>query len=231
MKDRLLEVQGLTKGFPQGAGRLEVLKGIDLTVGRGERLGIVGPSGAGKSTLLHILGALDRPSSGRVLFRGEDVFGRQDAALALFRNRHVGFVFQFHHLLPEFSALENAAMPARVAGWSRSAAEGRAEELLRSVGLGERLQHRPGELSGGEQQRVALARGLVLEPEILLADEPTGNLDHRTGEAIHQLLLDWNRRTGVALVVVTHNRELAGYMDRSVTLVDGKVVVGEGGGV
>ncbi len=221
--DALVESRGVRKVFVQGSARLEVLKGIDLTVGRGECLAVVGPSGAGKSTLLHILGALDRPTEGRVLFRGEEVFQRPDPELARFRNRHVGFVFQFHHLLPEFTALENAAMPARIAGRPRQEAEARAREILEAVGLGARLGHRPGELSGGEQQRVALARALALDPELLLADEPTGNLDHRTGEAMHRLMLDWNRRTGTALVVVTHNRDLAESMDRIVTLADGRV--------
>jgi lipoprotein-releasing system ATP-binding protein len=221
----LVESSGLRKSFPQGGGGwIEVLKGIDLRVEAGECLAVVGPSGAGKSTLLHILGALDRPTKGSVRFRGEEVFRRADLELARFRNRHVGFVFQFHHLLPAFTALENAAMPARIAGIGRSEAEARASELLLAMGLAERSSHRPGELSGGEQQRVALARALVLEPELLLADEPTGNLDHRTGETIHRLLLDWNRRTGVTLVVVTHNRELARAMDRIVTLVDGRAV-------
>lgn len=221
----LIESQDLCKSFPQGGGGwLDVLKGINLGVARGECLAVVGPSGAGKSTLLHILGALDRPTRGRILFRGDELFRRSDPEVALFRNRHVGFVFQFHHLLPEFTALENAAMPARVGGMTRRQAESKARDLLEAVGLAERLYHRPGQLSGGEQQRVALARALVLEPELLLADEPTGNLDHRTGEAIHRLLLDWNRRTGVTLVVVTHNRELAGSLDRVVTLVDGRIV-------
>ncbi|MDW7711942.1 MAG: ABC transporter ATP-binding protein [Deferrisomatales bacterium] len=219
----LLEAVGVRKVFVQGGARLEVLKGIDLTVGRGECLAVVGASGVGKSTLLHILGALDRPTEGQVRFRGEDVFGRPETDLAAFRNRHVGFVFQFHHLLAEFSALENAAMPARISGRSREEAQGRARDILEAVGLGARLTHRPGELSGGEQQRVALARALVLDPALVLADEPTGNLDERTGEAVHRLMLDWNRRTGTALVVVTHNRELAESMDRIVTLSDGRV--------
>ncbi len=221
----LAEAREVRKWFPQGGGgRLEVLKGIDLRILQGECLAVVGPSGAGKSTLLHILGALDRPSQGKVLFRGEEVFRRPDPELARFRNRHMGFVFQFHHLLPEFTALENTAMPARIGGRSRAEAEGTARELLDAVGLSQRLSHRPGELSGGEQQRVALARALAQGPEILLADEPTGNLDHGTGEAIHRLLLDWNRRSGVTLVVVTHNRELAEAMDRIVTIVDGCIV-------
>jgi lipoprotein-releasing system ATP-binding protein len=221
--EALLEARDVRKVFVQGGARLEVLKGIELTVARGECLAVVGPSGAGKSTLLHILGALDRPSGGKVLFGGEDVFRRPDPELARFRNRHVGFVFQFHHLLAEFTALENAAMPARIAGRPREEAEARAREILEAVGLGGRLTHRPGELSGGEQQRVALARALALDPPLVLADEPTGNLDHQTGEAMHRLMLDWNRRAGTALVVVTHNRELAQSMDRIVTLADGRV--------
>jgi len=224
MSEVLLEARGLRKSFPQGdGGVLEVLKGIDLTIRAGESVAVVGPSGAGKSTLLHILGTLDRPTCGSFHFGGGMVFDRPDAELARFRNRHVGFVFQFHHLLPEFTALENVTMPARIAGVPRAVAEPQAEALLVSVGLGERLTHRPGELSGGEQQRVALARALVLKPRVLLADEPTGNLDYRTGEAIHQLLLQWNRDTGVTLVVVTHNRELADSLDRTVTLADGRI--------
>jgi len=222
--EALIEARDVRKVFVQGSTRLEVLKGIDLAVPPGECLAVVGPSGAGKSTLLHILGALDRPSDGEIRFRGEAVFSRPDPELARFRNRHVGFVFQFHHLLPEFTAVENAAMPARIAGVPKGEAEERAAGILDAVGLGSRLTHRPGELSGGEQQRVALARALALEPAVLLADEPTGNLDHRTGDTVHRLMLDWNRRTGITLVVVTHNRELAQSMDRIVTLVDGKVV-------
>ena len=224
MSGVLVDAVGLRKDFPQGGGgRLEVLKGIDLRVGAGESLAVVGPSGAGKSTLLHILGTLDRPTGGSFRFDGEAVFDRPDPELARFRNRHVGFVFQFHHLLPEFTALENVTMPARIAGLPRAEAAGEAESLLEAVGLAERMTHRPGELSGGEQQRVALARALVLRPRVLLADEPTGNLDHRTGDAIHQLLLERNRDTGVTLVVVTHNRELARSMDRTVTLADGHI--------
>ncbi len=225
MSETAIRAEGLEKAFRQGdRGWLRVLKGIDLEVRAGECLAVVGPSGAGKSTLLHILGALDRPTEGRVWFRDEEVFERSDAELARFRNRRVGFVFQFHHLLPEFTAVENVAMPARIAGLGRRDAEARARVLLEQVGLAERMDHRPSELSGGEQQRVALARALVVEPEVLLADEPTGNLDQRTGEAMSRLLLEWNRRTGVTLVVVTHNRDLARSMDRIVTLEDGRIV-------
>ncbi len=227
----ILRAEGVDKAFPQGRrGWLPVLQGIDLEIRSGECLAVVGPSGAGKSTLLHILGALDRPTGGRVWFRDEDLFARDDAELARFRNRHVGFVFQFHHLLPEFTALENVLMPARIAGVPRRQAERKARDLLERVGLAGRMDHRPSELSGGEQQRVALARALVVEPELILADEPTGNLDRRTGRAVQDLLLEWNRRTGVTLVVVTHNPDLARSMDRVVTLVDGRLVEDERNG-
>ncbi len=227
----ILRAEGVDKAFPQGRGGwLTVLQGIDLEIRAGECLAVVGPSGAGKSTLLHILGALDRPTGGRVWFRDEDLFARDDTELARFRSRHVGFVFQFHHLLPEFTALENVLMPARIAGMPRREAERRARDLLEQMGLAERVGHRPAELSGGEQQRVALARALVVEPDVILADEPTGNLDRRTGRAVQDLLLEWNRRTGVTLVVVTHNPDLARSMDRVVTLVDGRLVEDERNG-
>ena len=219
----LLEVTGLSKSFGTGAGKVDVLKGIDLEVAAGETIALVGASGAGKSTLLHILGTLDRPTSGNVLFEGEDVFRRNDMALALFRNRAIGFVFQFHHLLPEFSALENTMMPALISGMKKSEAEGIAEELLRDVGLSHRLTHRPGELSGGEQQRVAIARALVLSPQLLLADEPTGNLDMKTSDEVHDLLAEIHRNTGVTLMIVTHNERLAVRMDKTIRMVDGKI--------
>ncbi len=225
MTEPLVDVGGLEKAYPQGSGEpLRVLKGVDLAVAAGECLGVVGPSGAGKSTLLHLLGALDRPTGGTVRFRGADVFARSDADLARFRSRVVGFVFQFHHLLPEFTALENVVLPARIAGTARRDAERRARDLLASVGLAARLDHRPGELSGGEQQRVAVARALAVGPELVLADEPTGNLDHETGRAVHDLLVAWSRDTGGTLVVVTHNLDLARGLDRVVTLVDGRIV-------
>ena len=219
----LLEVTGLTKSFGTGAGKVDVLNGIDLKVTAGEAIALVGASGAGKSTLLHILGTLDRPTSGMVLFNGEDVFRRNDTSLALFRNRSIGFVFQFHHLLPEFSALENAMMPALISGMKKVEAEGVARELLNDVGLSHRLTHRPGELSGGEQQRVAIARSLVLSPQILLADEPTGNLDVKTSDGIHDLLTEVRRKKGVTLIVVTHNERLACRMDRTIGMVDGRI--------
>ncbi|HEY6872653.1 MAG TPA: ABC transporter ATP-binding protein [Geobacteraceae bacterium] len=219
----LLEVTGLTKSFGTRAGKVDVLKGIDLRVTAGETIALVGASGAGKSTLLHILGTLDRPSSGKLLFNGEDVFRRSDAALAAFRNRAIGFVFQFHHLLPEFTALENAMMPALIGGMKRQEAEALAAALLRDVGLAHRLTHRPGELSGGEQQRVAIARALVLSPQLLLADEPTGNLDMKTSDEVHDLLADIHRTRGVTLMIVTHNERLAAGMGKTIRMVDGRI--------
>ena len=219
----LLEVTGLTKSFGTKAGKVDVLNGIDLKVTAGETIALVGASGAGKSTLLHILGTLDRPTSGMVLFNGEDVFRRNDTSLALFRNCSIGFVFQFHHLLPEFSALENAMMPALISGMKKVDAERMARELLNEVGLSHRLTHRPGELSGGEQQRVAIARALILSPQILLADEPTGNLDMKTSDGVHDLLSEIHRNKRVTLIVVTHNERLATRMDRTIGMVDGKI--------
>ncbi|HLO26828.1 MAG TPA: ABC transporter ATP-binding protein [Geobacteraceae bacterium] len=219
----LLEVTDLSKSFGTKAGKVEVLKEINLEVAAGETIALVGASGAGKSTLLHILGTLDRPTAGSVLFNGEDVFRRNDASLALFRNRSIGFVFQFHHLLPEFSALENAMMPALISGMKRGEAERIAGELLGDVGLAHRLTHRPGELSGGEQQRVAIARALVLSPQLLLADEPTGNLDMKTSDEVHDLLAEIHRTRGVTLVIVTHNERLAARMGKTIRMVDGRI--------
>lgn len=219
----LLEATDLSKSFGTRAGKVEVLRGINLQVTAGETIALVGASGAGKSTLLHILGTLDRPSSGSLLFDGEEVFRRSDAALAAFRNRTIGFVFQFHHLLPEFSALENAMMPALIAGMRRSEAEALASDLLRDVGLSHRLTHRPGELSGGEQQRVAIARALVLSPQLLLADEPTGNLDMKTSDGVHDLLAEIHQRKGITLMIVTHNERLAAGMGRIIRMVDGRI--------
>jgi lipoprotein-releasing system ATP-binding protein len=219
----LLEARALGKTYLRGHNRIEVLKGIDLELQQGTTTALVGASGAGKSTLLHLLGALDRPSEGTILFRGEDLFGKSDRDLALFRNKSIGFVFQFHHLLPEFTALENVMMPALIARTPRSAAAATAEELLSDVGLAHRLAHRPGELSGGEQQRVAIARALALSPELLLADEPTGNLDMKTSEGIHALLDDLQQKRGLTLIVVTHNERLAAAMGRTIRLVDGRV--------
>lgn len=220
---KLLEVRNLSKTYIRGSNRVEVLNGISLDLESGATTALVGASGAGKSTLLHLLGALDRPSSGKIFFRGEDIFGKNDRELAEFRNKSIGFVFQFHHLLSEFSALENVMMPALIARVSKKAAAIMAEELLTDVGLAHRLTHRPGELSGGEQQRVAIARALVLSPELLLADEPTGNLDMKTSDGIHALLDELQLKRGLSLVVVTHNERLAAAMGRTVHLIDGQL--------
>jgi lipoprotein-releasing system ATP-binding protein len=219
----LLEVIDLYKSFNSVARRVEVLKGITLTVAAGETIALVGASGAGKSTLLHIMGALDRPTAGKVVFNGNDIFQFNDVSLASFRNRSVGFVFQFHHLLPEFSALENVMMPALISGMRKDEAGMLAERLIRDVGLSHRSTHKPGELSGGEQQRVAIARALVLSPALLLADEPTGNLDTKTSEDIHALLAGIQRQKGIALVIVTHNESLAARMGKTIRLVDGRI--------
>lgn len=223
MKD-LIQVQQLYKSFGNGAKQVDVLKGIDLTFNQCERAAIVGVSGVGKTTLLHILGTLDRPTTGKVLYRGKDIFTLNERELALFRNREIGFVFQFHHLLPEFNALENTMMPCLIQGISKKEAAFRAETILSLVGLKERLSHKPGELSGGEQQRVAVARALVLEPKVLLADEPTGNLDTKTGESVFHLLQELNQIKGVTLIVVTHNLKLASQLPRQINLADGKAL-------
>lgn len=220
----LIQVQQLYKCFGNGAKRVEVLKGIDLTFLQSEKAAIVGASGVGKTTLLHILGTLDRPTSGKVLYQGKDVFAMKEREVALFRNREIGFVFQFHHLLPEFDALENTMMPCLIQGIPRKEAASRAESILTLVGLKDRLSHKPGELSGGEQQRVAVARALVLEPKVLLADEPTGNLDTKTGESVFDLLQSLNQIKGVMLIVVTHNLKLADRLPRQIHLVDGNAL-------
>jgi lipoprotein-releasing system ATP-binding protein len=220
----LLEGRGLHKSYWLGEKEIHVLRGASFSLRAGEMASLVGPSGVGKSTLLHVVGTLDPPTAGNVLYDGEDAFEMGEEPLARFRNRNVGFVFQFHYLLPEFTALQNAAMPGLISRLPREEAEQVAHETLELVGLGHRLDHRPGELSGGEQQRVALARALVLKPRLLLADEPTGNLDEATGEGIHQLLLDLNRRLGIAAIVVTHNPRLAERMPRRLRLHEGLVV-------
>ena len=221
----LLEVRDLTRRYEEVDGRaLEVLKGVSLTLDTGDLVALVGKSGSGKSTFLHICGTLDAPSSGTVLFDGEPLFSRSEAALAAFRSREVGFVFQSHHLLPEFTALENVLMPALVRRTPRGPAQERARELLASVGLDARRDHRPSQLSGGEQQRVALARALMLEPRLLLADEPTGNLDDATGEEVLALLLELNRTRGISAIVVTHSERLASRLPRRVRLAEGRLV-------
>lgn len=218
----VLTAEGIVKSYRGGdGGILHILNGVQLEVSRGEMIAVVGTSGAGKSTLLHVLGALDRPTRGHVVVDGESLDGRSDEELAAIRNRKVGFVFQFHHLLREFTALENVMMPARIAGRDLRAARSRAEELLARVGLSGRMHHRPAELSGGEQQRTAVARALAMDPALLLADEPSGNLDHGNAERLHDLLAELARDLEIGMVVVTHNRSLAGRADRVLLLEEG----------
>ncbi|MBN2495634.1 MAG: ABC transporter ATP-binding protein [Deltaproteobacteria bacterium] len=221
--DALVEVADLHKTFFLGRKRVPVLRGVDFSVKRGEMVAVEGPSGAGKSTLLHILGTLDRPSRGRIAIDGKPTAGLPPDELASFRNRTIGFVFQFHHLLPEFTALENTMMPALIQRTARKEAAVRAAEILREVGLADRMDHRPVELSGGEQQRVALARALILRPKLLLADEPTGNLDEKTAEGIHGLLFELNRQLEMTTLVVTHSPRLAERMNRRLRLIEGHV--------
>jgi lipoprotein-releasing system ATP-binding protein len=218
-----IEVRDLWKGFDDKKARIEILKGADFHISSAQTLAIVGPSGIGKSTFLNLLGALDRPDKGSVLFQGEDIFRFDNERLAKFRNESIGFVFQFHHLLPEFSAMENAMMPCLIRGVGKEKAVEAAERILVRVGLENRLYHRVTDLSGGEQQRVALARALVLNPLVLLADEPTGNLDKKNSEQVHNLLISLNEELGMVLVVVTHNMELASLMSRRVTILDGQM--------
>lgn len=222
--DHFIAIKHLHKQFHNVHAPIEILRDVSMSIAPGETMSIVGASGIGKSTFLHILGTLDRPDSGQILFMGEDVFCYDSVKLARFRNETIGFMFQFHHLLPEFTALENAMMPVLIHGHSKRTAKEAAEEILMRVGLKDRLQHRVGKLSGGEQQRVALARALVLRPRVLLADEPTGNLDRRNSEQVHELLLSLNKEFSMTLVVVTHNMRLAAYMSRCMTIVDGQVV-------
>ena len=217
----ILQVKGLHKHFGSGKRRVDVLRGIDLTLEGQESIAVVGASGVGKSTLLHILGTLERPSDGEVTYGGVNVFDFDEQQLAAYRNRTIGFVFQFHHLLSEFTALENCMLPALIGRKNKKESKERAEFVLDLVGLSHRLHHRVGELSGGEQQRVAVARALVLNPKVLLADEPTGNLDTNSSRNIHELLLSLNQEQNVSLVVVTHNMELAGMMQRQLQMKDG----------
>jgi lipoprotein-releasing system ATP-binding protein len=222
--DVLLEARHIRKSFDTGQGTLTVLRDINLTIAARERVAVVGASGSGKTTLMHILGTLDRPSDGHCLFDGTDLFALPPARLDAFRNQTLGFVFQFHQLLPEFNAVENVMMPGLIHGMDRALARQRAEQLLEQTGLSHRLDHKPGQLSGGEQQRVAIARALVMQPRLLIADEPTGNLDSATSEEIYQLLAQLHEDHQLTLVMVTHNRELAGRMDRTVEICDGELL-------
>ncbi len=225
MPDRgvALELAGVTKVYTMDHGPIRVLDGITLDIAAGDVCAIVGPSGSGKSTLLNLLGLLDQPTAGIITYDGVPLLNSRADVIEEFRNRHIGFVFQFHHLLPEFTALENAMMPAVIAGMTMSDARAQARELLDRVGLGHRMAHAPGELSGGEQQRVALARALLMQPRLVLADEPTGNLDPATADAIHDLLLELNEEVGTTLIVATHNMALAERLPRTLRLVEGRV--------
>ncbi len=225
----LVRIEGLTKSYQTGDGTLEVLKKLDFDIQAGERIAIVGQSGVGKSTLLHILGTLDHPTEGKVWFRGEDVFAKDNAGLAKIRGEFIGFVFQFHHLLPEFSALENVMIPGLIGRRSKGEMRERAVRILDEVGLSHRLDHRAGKLSGGERQRVAVARALVLDPPLVLADEPTGNLDPTIGQQISELLFEINRTRGTTLVVVTHNERMADELGKTIVLEDGRLVPDAGG--
>ncbi len=220
----MIEAKGLRKVYRNGTRQLEVLKGVDLKAGKGEVLALLGPSGAGKSTLLHLLGGLDMPTAGEVRFGGREIFSLSDSERAKIRNEKIGFVFQFYHLLPEFDAVENVMLPALIAGKARGKARGAAEELIAAVGLADRMRHKPGQLSGGEQQRVAIARALANEPELLLCDEPTGNLDSDTGRNIIELLWELNKRRKMTLIIVTHDAGIAEKARRVVHIKDGVIV-------
>lgn len=219
----LLSVHDLHKSFLEGGEEIHVLRGLDVELSEGERLAIVGESGVGKSTLLHLLGGLDRATRGQILYQGKEIPMNDEVALPFFRNREIGFVFQFHYLLPDFSALENVMLPGLIRGMAWERAESEAKSLLESVGLANRVSHRPGKLSGGEQQRVAVARSVILQPRLMLADEPTGDLDFRIGAEVQDLLFRFNEERGMALVVATHNREFAQKIGRQMELREGRL--------
>jgi lipoprotein-releasing system ATP-binding protein len=220
----LVEVKDVYKSYEAGERRVEVLRGVNLMLGQGERLGIIGESGVGKSTLLYLLGTLEKPTTGTLLYGGESITELTDRELSRFRNHEIGFIFQFHYLLPDFTAMENVMMPALISGWHGQKARAAASELLQNVGLSHRMTHRPGELSGGEQQRVAVARSLILEPNLILADEPTGNLDPDTGREIEDVICELNESKGVGLIVTTHNHGLAARMSRQLELRQGQLL-------
>ena len=223
----ILSLRGIVRTYPSGERTLEVLKGVDLDIFPGEMVGLIGPSGSGKSSLLHAAGLLERPNAGAITIEGRDCSTLNESLRTKVRLGSIGFVYQFHHLLPEFTALDNVAMPLRIAGKSKAVARARAAQLLEQLGLGERLEHQPAQMSGGEQQRVAIARALANSPRVVLADEPTGNLDPHTSEAVFKALYDLCRREGVAALVATHNMELARFMDRVFALKDGNIALRE----
>jgi lipoprotein-releasing system ATP-binding protein len=224
MSKPILEIEGLRRVYETGQGPLEVLRNVDLLIDEGELVGLIGPSGSGKSSLLHAAGLLERPTAGTIRFMGQECGGLDDKVRTQIRLKGIGFVYQFHHLLPEFSAVDNVALPAQIAGKSRGEARARAVSLLTDLGLAARLEHQPAQLSGGEQQRVAVARALTNQPRLVLADEPTGNLDPATSEAVFENLRDLVRRTGVAALIATHNLSMTRHMDRVLTVRDGRVV-------